>query len=345
MPDYFRYMPKINYDFISNTELEVQDIFRRFTFTQKCFENAKNFEEYLIRDGEKPEDVATKFYGDPKLWWIILFANNIIDVQNEWPKSSKELNTMFDTFLNGNSYFVLQGLDAQVGDVIVKRDLDSAASISLDVFGIVDKYHKLLKRIDVKRSKGTFVAGDDFYLFRLNNISDTWDPISGFGNTACVQQAVGATSCVPINGPTAGHAGNNYLHGPFCDTGGSTFSTIRKATTIKDAVEKFELDDQTISPYGVEWYVDGAFRGITSDMFSFDNICGLTSTIIYNYITDGNINANITKLTTVDEIFRKDLENRTIKVLHPTVVSKVIGQISVLLQGNDIPRGTTRLIE
>tara|TARA_Y100001973_G_C5206830_1_gene342036 strand:+ start:3413 stop:4450 length:1038 start_codon:yes stop_codon:yes gene_type:complete len=345
MPDYFKYMSKLNYDFPSNVDVEVQDIFRRFTFTQKTFDDPKNFEEYMIKEGERPEDVAVRFYGDPKLWWIILFTNNIIDVQNQWPKTSKELNTLFETFLKGNSYFVLQGLDAQSGDVIVKRDLDQDASISLDVFGVVDKYHKLLKRIDVKRSKGTFSKGDEFYLFRLNKEDEKWNPIGGFGNTACVQQAVGATSCYPINGPTTGVEENNYLHGPLCDTGGITFSTIQKVTTIKDGIEKFELNDQTISPYAVEWYVDGKFEGVTSDMFSFDNICGLTSTILYNYITDGAINTNINKHTTVDEIYRKDLNNRVIRVLHPVIVEKVIGQISALLQGKDIPRGTTRLVE
>mgnify|MGYP003115842111 CR=1 FL=1 len=345
MPDYFKYMSKIDYDFPGSSELNVQDIFRRFTFTQKCLENPLNFEEYVIQDGEKPEDVAAKFYDDPKLWWLVLFANNIIDVQNEWPKSSKELNTLFETFLKGNSYFVLQGLDAQSGDIIVKRDLDAEASISLDVFGVVDKYHKLLKRIDVKRSKGTFSAGDEFYLFRKNNVTNTYDPISGFGNTACVQQSVGATSCVDIIGPTAGHAGNDFLDAPLCDTGGITFSTIRKSTNIIDGIEKFEIDDLTVSPYGVEWYVDGVFRGVTSDMFSFDNICGLTSTLLYNYITDGNINTNINKITTVDEIYRKDLDNKIIQVLTPSVARKVIGQIKILLQGKNLPRGTTRLVE
>jgi len=345
MSDYFKYMSKIDYDFPSNLEVEVQDIFRRFTFTEKCFDDARNFEEYLVQDGERPEDVATKFYGDPKLWWIILFANNIIDVQNEWPKSAKELDTLFNTFLKGDSFFVLQGLNTQRGDVIVKRDLDSEASISLDTFGIVDKYHQLLKRIDVKRSKGKFVAGDEFYIFRRNNVTDTYDPIGGFGNTACVQQSVGATSCVDVIGPTSGHAGNGFLHAPLCDTGGITFSTIRKVTDIKDAVEKFELDELTISPYGVELYDGTKFKGITNDMFSFDNICGLTSTVLYNYITDGNINSSITKVTTVDEIYRKDIDNRSIKVLHPTIVQQVVGQIAVLLQGNDIPRGTTRLVK
>ena len=80
-------------------------------------------------------------------------------------------------------------------------------------------------------------------------------------------------------------------------------------------------------------------------MFSFDNICGLTSTILYNYITDGNLHPSIEKVTTVDEIYKKDIDNRNIKVLHPTIVQQVVGQIAVLLQGNDIPRGTTRLVK
>jgi len=349
MPDYFNYMPKIEYNFPSSIELQVQDIFRRFTFTQKTLEDDRNFEYYIIKDGEKPEDVAHKFYGDARFWWLILFANNIIDVENEWPKDQRELDTLFNTFLKGNSYFVLDSLDIQHNDVIVQRDTTATASISLNNFGIVDSYNSLLRRIDVKRSKGTFSKDDEFYIFRYNNLDNEYQSISGFGLTACVQQALGGTTCFPINGPTAGHEGNNYLHGPFCTTGGSTFGIIKKKTEIKEGIVKFnDVNGDELNPYGVPKYSSSngnKFLGATGSIFSANSICGLTSTIIYKYIVGGLDEENIKPFTTFDEVIEENFRNRTIKVLHSSIVGEVITEIAALLQGKNIPRGTRRLVE
>ena len=43
------------------------------------------FDNYDVQDGENPEDVAFKLYGDPELHWIILMTNNITDRYYQWP--------------------------------------------------------------------------------------------------------------------------------------------------------------------------------------------------------------------------------------------------------------------
>jgi hypothetical protein len=43
------------------------------------------FDDYDVKDGEKPEDVAYKWFGDPELHWIILMTNNITDRFYQWP--------------------------------------------------------------------------------------------------------------------------------------------------------------------------------------------------------------------------------------------------------------------
>ena len=103
---YFRKFPKINYDFKGASasgspqrfpELEVVDIFRRIAFTDKTLKDTSNFENYLVREGEKPDDVSYKFYGSPDLWWLVLLSNNILDIENEWPKGVSEIDNVFVT--------------------------------------------------------------------------------------------------------------------------------------------------------------------------------------------------------------------------------------------------------
>lgn len=44
---------------------------------------------YDIQDGDTPEIIAHKYYGDPYRYWILLLANEILDPQWEWPMSGK----------------------------------------------------------------------------------------------------------------------------------------------------------------------------------------------------------------------------------------------------------------
>ena len=43
------------------------------------------FDNYDVPDGERPEDIAFKYYGDPELHWVILMTNNITDRYYQWP--------------------------------------------------------------------------------------------------------------------------------------------------------------------------------------------------------------------------------------------------------------------
>ena len=42
-------------------------------------ENILGFDYYDVKDGETPEMIAHKYYGDVNLHWIVLIANDIID--------------------------------------------------------------------------------------------------------------------------------------------------------------------------------------------------------------------------------------------------------------------------
>jgi len=46
---------------------------------------------YTVKEGEKPEDVAFYYYGDPELAWLVLSVNDIVDPYTQWPKTQKGL--------------------------------------------------------------------------------------------------------------------------------------------------------------------------------------------------------------------------------------------------------------
>ena len=89
---YFSNLPNLRLPRDNNEILEIKNLYRGIRFRQDLRRFFEYYEPYDIQDGEKPLDVAYKFYGDPNLDWIILLFNEIVDIQNEWPLAERDLN-------------------------------------------------------------------------------------------------------------------------------------------------------------------------------------------------------------------------------------------------------------
>lgn len=85
---YFDKFPKIEYD-INRSQYPVYDlatnIFFRLGMLQSVLNNTSSYYVLELEDGETPEILADKVYGDAGAGWIILFTNRIIDPQFDWP--------------------------------------------------------------------------------------------------------------------------------------------------------------------------------------------------------------------------------------------------------------------
>lgn len=84
------YNPNFN---VNNDQIElVSDIFFRAKFREAVKNENIDYFLYTVRDGDTPESIAGKYYGDPKAHWVILFANDIVDPYYDWPLSQKNFN-------------------------------------------------------------------------------------------------------------------------------------------------------------------------------------------------------------------------------------------------------------
>jgi hypothetical protein len=90
---FFRSIPKTLYsfDFKNQSPKVITNIFSRFKVKSSVLTNAFAFNKYQIEDGDTPEIVAYKHYGDPKLHWIICLTNDLIDPQFDFPLSAQSL--------------------------------------------------------------------------------------------------------------------------------------------------------------------------------------------------------------------------------------------------------------
>ncbi len=92
--NYFRYVP--NFDYISRLPnensfgdyTEVKNLFKRVKLRPEIFSDGTYFQRYQVIDGERPDFIANKIYGDSKYDWVVLLSNNIINWETEWPLSN-----------------------------------------------------------------------------------------------------------------------------------------------------------------------------------------------------------------------------------------------------------------
>lgn len=95
---YFNELPNVEYvnrfpNTKSNDETVIaKNFFRRGKIRDDIASIISGFDYYNIVDGERPDTIADRLYGDPELDWVILVANNIINLENDWPLTPNQFN-------------------------------------------------------------------------------------------------------------------------------------------------------------------------------------------------------------------------------------------------------------
>ena len=88
---YFNYFPLMAYDVNGNKNYKlVPDIIKRVKIRSAVKSGALLFDKYDVKYGERPEDIAFKYYDDAELHWVVLLTNNITDRYYEWPMTQPD---------------------------------------------------------------------------------------------------------------------------------------------------------------------------------------------------------------------------------------------------------------
>lgn len=126
---YFQTLPSVTSVDKNNNYYSLKNLMVRAELVDKLKNNVNLFYEYGIQDGDTPEIVAHKYYGDQNRFWIVLMANNIFDAEWQWPLTTNE----FTSYLND-------------------KYLDSATKASMEVLPYVTTtvhhYEKLITTLD-----------------------------------------------------------------------------------------------------------------------------------------------------------------------------------------------------
>lgn len=85
MAGYFNFFPSTEY---ANTI--VTNVISKVKFDQSVQKNLAVFYPYIVEQGERPDQIAARYYNNPELDWVIYLANDIMDPYYDWPLSQNQ---------------------------------------------------------------------------------------------------------------------------------------------------------------------------------------------------------------------------------------------------------------
>ena len=118
-------LPDLMYNFSPN-QLDAKfilakNIWKRGEILNEFKTSISLFDEYIVKNGERPEDISTQLYKNPFYNWTILIINDITDYYSQWPRSVKQLQEFVDNKYSqpmGTKYYVTTEVTDDDGNII-----------------------------------------------------------------------------------------------------------------------------------------------------------------------------------------------------------------------------------
>lgn len=146
MSGYFTYYPTAVYQ-----SKVITDLIVRTKIKDTWLGDPKLYYEYRYKDGDRPEHLAQKYYGDERLHWIILFTNNIFDSNWELPMTYEVFNRYINDKYN------------DLGAIVNKSGLQYAQTTSDPIY----QYQKQVTTINEEGTSTRYYVVDEKTYFNL----------------------------------------------------------------------------------------------------------------------------------------------------------------------------------
>ena len=94
----FRSFPQVNYSLKKNKNFELlTNITLRFKVRDIIKNRTAIYFDYVVKDSDRPDIIASKYYDDPTLDWIIFLVNDIVDPYYDWPLNDESFDSYMRT--------------------------------------------------------------------------------------------------------------------------------------------------------------------------------------------------------------------------------------------------------
>ena len=139
---YFNELPNISYPSLlpSQSKIEerilVKNLFKRSKLRSDVDQAITAFNYYYINEGIRPDILAEELYGDSELDWVILTANNITNIRNQWPLGHNDLHEYMldkygsETNINGIHHYETREILDEYNRVVIPAGLQVDANFT-----------------------------------------------------------------------------------------------------------------------------------------------------------------------------------------------------------------------
>lgn len=156
--NYFSYFPSTQYTSTEGNTKKVVDVFRRAKMRDINTKiKSSVFYKYTIQDGETPEQIADRYYGNTQYYWLILYANNIINVYAQWPKSYQEFEryiiSKYGSVEEASNVNNVHHYENSDGDWISEEAWDGTPSLKKSVYDYEYELNEAKREINIVKSE------------------------------------------------------------------------------------------------------------------------------------------------------------------------------------------------
>tara|TARA_B100000214_G_C23754768_1_gene529445 strand:+ start:82 stop:753 length:672 start_codon:yes stop_codon:yes gene_type:complete len=147
MSNYFNLIPDFEYvSRLPNAKISdyitVKNIFKRVFLREDIFQNLTFFKKYNVVGDDRPDNVANEVYEDSTLDWLILLANNIVNIPNEWPLPQEDFDRYlldkydndYNKIYNGIHHYETVEVKNSNGVVIVPKGLEVSSDYNVTYY-------------------------------------------------------------------------------------------------------------------------------------------------------------------------------------------------------------------
>jgi hypothetical protein len=300
----FKDYPNITY-VLKNKDINLVDIFRNVAF--KNVEESNAYDDYYIQDGETPEIISARLYGNTTYSWLILLINNITNLDTEWFISAKEYEKTVDRDIGGDAFYIQELPNLQTGDIMVKVTAVSGntpSAIDENTYRHIESFDPYFRKIRGICGSGTFSSGNNI-LFARKSVSGIVEPLEfdqkSVFNILFTERYQNSVEYFITS--------DNIVIDPYRKIQGSTIQTssIDPGTTYSDP----------------------------SDSITLQNFA---TTVIYRYGASGGIVPSLIKITENNSNYNKYIEKQKIKVLKPELLSIVLTSLENAIRSDNVGR-------
>jgi hypothetical protein len=295
---FFKEFPVVPYPFYlgDNRQYAIaRNLLRRVAFSNRINEEVA-FTLYDIKDGERPEHIANRLYGNANYHWIILLANDIVDPYYGWYMSQSVLEQYIQKRYSGIALYFTDSS----GNFVYDTEFASGCTLEQNGISQPIKFHR-----------------DTFCEFVVES------PVFGIGS-AIVHKPSGSTAGIYIQKTLPYYQGVNYfrLERPTGDAEGASGA---QEYPVVDPISKQTADYEEYAAVLGNKYPPVGIGGATGATVEF------WETYIGKYMGVSGDEINLYSVSNYTYEHDKNEKKRTIRVLNPAFLKQAMKELKAAM--------------